>query len=110
VESVCSLLRRGPLIRVFSQRSVRVDPSGDGRQTRNLEAAAVAALTTTTVAMPDERAERSRWVEIRISGAIPQWGGGKVSIINIIVTIRDSGWRLTVQEVLLICCVALWHY
>jgi hypothetical protein len=29
-------------------------------------------------------------------------GGGKVLILHINVTIRDSGWRLTVQEVLLI--------
>jgi hypothetical protein len=25
------------------------------------------------------------------------------------INVRDSGWRLTVQEVLRICCVALWH-
>jgi hypothetical protein len=48
-------------------------------------------------------------VEIRISGAIPHWGGGKVHILHINVTRMDSGWRLTVQEVLRICCVALWH-
>jgi hypothetical protein len=31
-----------------------------------------------------------------------------VPILHINVTIRDSGWRLTVQEVLLICCT--WPY
>jgi hypothetical protein len=50
---------------------------------------------------PEPHERHTRWVEIRICGAIPHWGGGKVPILYINVTIRDSGWRLTVQEVLL---------